>query len=236
MGKRAQLSNPLVVGKLQKLVELVKSYKPKVGSGYVTYIDLPLTTPDKVELGEEYSHVVVESGDHPLVPKITPRWQRRMAIEKLDRGDWYALVLLYNDDVIGHFWLASASTKGLFNGVMNLTVIPGEEVYGFDLFLHPDHRRGKIGNFVAWHTITLLQDRGYRYGYTHVLSDNVPSIFWHHGVGFNIYQSFNYINIGPRIWWKLPFSETPMYGPLSRKGRFNDPDPPDAFGGSFFPS
>ena len=223
------------MGIAERVKKAVADYRPKIGSGYLTYIDLFEADPEYVELDDTYTHEVVQSSSNPLFAKVAPPWQRRIAAQKVDAGDWYVLVIMHEGKVIGHFWATVRSTKGLLNGVMDVNLVDGHEAYGFDLYLDPDHRRGKIGNWVAWLTITGLRDRGVRYGYTHVLTDNVPSIFWHHGVGFNIYQTFNYFNFGPRIWWKMPFSETPRYGPLSRRGRFNDPEPQDPFGGSFFP-
>ena len=223
------------MGITERIRRTLTDYRPRVGSAYLTYIDLVAADPEYVELDEHYTHAVVESSSDPLFAKVAPRWQRRIAAEKVDAGDWYVLVIMHDEKVIGHFWASVTSTRGLLNGVMDLELVDGEEAYGFDLYLDPEHRRGKIGNWVAWLTITGLRDRGMRWGYTHVLSDNVPSIFWHHGVGFNILQSFNYFNFGPRIWWKLPKSETPMYGPLSRRGRHSGDDPADPFGGSFFP-
>jgi GNAT superfamily N-acetyltransferase len=223
------------VGTIDRIKSKLAEYRPRIGSAYLNYIDLVAADPEYVELDEHYTHEVVESSSNPLFAKVAPPWQRKVAAEKVDNGDWYVLVIMHDGEVIGHFWAAVASTRGLMNGIMNLELVEGEEAYGFDLYLHPDHRRGKVGNWVAWLTITGLRDRGLRWGYTHVLVENVPSIFWHHGVGFNILQSFNYFNFGPRIWWKLPKSETPLYGPLSRKGRHNDPQPADPFGGSFFP-
>jgi GNAT superfamily N-acetyltransferase len=220
---------------LERVKTAVKGYRPEIGSGFLTYIDLPAAIPPPVDLDDRYSYKFVDSSTDPLLGRVAPRWQRRYVGQRMDAGDLIVLVIMHDDRVIGHFWLAFRTLPGLFNGVMNVELIEGEEAYGFDLYIDPEYRRGKIGNWVAWLIITTLCDRDVRYGYTHVLYDNVPSIFWHHGVGFNSLQTFNYFNFGPRIWWKMPFSETPRYGPLSRRGRYNDPEPPDPFGGSMLP-
>lgn len=223
------------MGILERATTTLKQYRPTVGSGFLTYLDLNAIEPPDVELDDRFTWRILESGSDPLLAKVAPHWQRRIAGRKLDSGEWYVLVILHDDRVIGHFWAVLRPTRGLFNGVMNVSLIEGEEAYGFDLFLDEEYRRGNIGNWVAKLTITSLRDRGIRYGYTHVLFDNVPSVFWHHDVGFNWLQSFNYFNFGPRIWWKIPFSESPRFGPLSRKGRFNDPERPVPFGGSMLP-
>jgi L-amino acid N-acyltransferase YncA len=218
----------------EKFGSLLEEYRPRVGTAFLTALDIDGVEPPDVDLPEGFTSRIITSGDDPLLLTFSPSWQRRMAAERLDSGDWYVLVILDGDKLIGHFWASMISTKGLFNGVIDVNV-GADEAYGFDLYLHPDYRRGKIGNFVANSTIMSLRERNVKVGYTHVLFDNAPSIFWHHGVGFNWVQVFNYVNIGPRIWWKIPFSASPRYGPLSRKGRFNDKNPQMPFGSSMLP-
>lgn len=198
-------------------------------------MDLEVTDPPGVDVDPSYSHAIIESSDHPLFDSFATRSMRKVAAPRLDAGDWYAVVILVGDEVVGHAWFAIKPRWDLFSGVMNVRILP-EEAYGFDLFIKPEHRRGSLGMYMADIGIPELRRRGIRYGYTHLLYENVPSMFWHHTTGFNIAQTFNYLRIGPRIIWKVPFSETPRYGPLSRKGRHNDPEPKEPFGGSLFPS
>lgn len=214
--------------------QLLGEYRPKVGTAFLTFLDIDAAAVPDVELSEGLTSRTITSSSDPLLARFSPGWQRRMAAERLDSGDWYVLVILDGDRLIGHFWASMVSTRGLFNGVINVSVGP-DEAYGFDLYLDPEYRRGKIGNFVARTTILSLRERGVKVGYTHVLFDNAASIFWHHGVGFNWVQVFNYLNIGPRIWWRIPFSASPRYGPLSRRGRFNEENPAMPFGPSMLP-
>ena len=58
-------------------------------------------------------------------------------------------------------------------------------------------------------------------------------IMWHHSIGFNVLQSVNLFTFGPRIKWKMPFSDMPRFGPFSRHGRFTDPK--ELFGPSILP-
>jgi ribosomal protein S18 acetylase RimI-like enzyme len=219
-----------------KIRRVVEDYKPSVGTAFFNYLDLVATEPEPVELAAGFHAEYVESSSDPMFARVVPRWQRRLAAPRLDSGDWYLMVLLDDDKVFGHFWVALRHTRGWFQGFPRVHLSDrGDEAYGFDLYLEPEYRRGAVGQYVAYLTITSLRDRGVSIGYTHVLHDNVPSIFWHHGVGFNWVQTFNYLNIGPRIWWKIPFSESPRHGPLSRRGRHTERDPQMPFGGSYFP-
>ena len=215
------------------LREKIAAWRPRVGTAFLTYLDLEGSDVSQ-PLDDRYSFKVVESSADPLLGRFAPRWQRRFAGPRLDAGDWYALVILEGDKVIGHFWAALRPSNNPLSGAMRIR-LRQDEAYGFDLYLNPDHRRGSIGTFVADATISELKLRGVRVGYTHVLFDNPASVLWHDSIGFNWVQMFNYINIGPRIWWKLPFSESPRYGPLSRRGRHNEADPQMPFGGALIP-
>jgi hypothetical protein len=218
----------------ERASQLLQEYRPRIGTAFLTFLDIDGVEPPEVDLPEGLSSRTITSSTDPLLARFSPRWQRRLAAPRLDSGDWYVLVILDGERLIGHFWASMVSTRGLFDGVLNVNVGP-DEAYGFDLYLDPEYRRGKIGNFVAHTTIMSLRERNVKVGYTHVLFDNAPSIFWHHGVGFNWVQVVNYVNFGPRIWWKIPFSASPRYGPLSRRGRFDEDDPQMPFGSSMLP-
>jgi hypothetical protein len=110
-----------------------------------------------------------------------------------------------------------------------------DEVYFFDLYIEPEHRRGGL----AW-TVADAFFRMYdpsvsdtRYGYSFVEIENSASFLWHHSIGFNVMQSVNMLYFGPRIKWKVPFSDMPRFGPFSKKGRFTDPR--ELFGPSIMP-
>ena len=217
-----------------KLVDVVKGYRPKVGTAFVTYLDLDATQAPEVELPPQFRDVLIDSSSHPLLPRFSPRWQRRIAGPRLDAGDWYAVAMLDDDHIFGHFWLTLRNGQGLFNGIPNLH-LGADEAYGFDLYLDPDYRRGNMSLWAAKVTIDTLRSKGASIGYTHVLHDNPGSVLWHHGIGFNWVQVFNYLNVGPRIWWRIPMSESPRYGPLSRRGRHTEDDPQLPFGGQMLP-
>jgi GNAT superfamily N-acetyltransferase len=157
-----------------------------------------------------------------------------LAAKYLDAGDWYAMAILDGDQVVGRVWMATRVDNQLLNGIMHVR-LRDDEAYGFDLYIEPEHRRGSISSFIADACISELQRRGTRIGYTHLMFDNPPSVMWHHMVGFNWLQVYNMISIGERFVMKIPFSESPRFGPLSRRGRHSEEPPPDPFGGALIP-
>lgn len=199
------------------------------------YLDLPSAS-HRQALSENYEMRLVERSDDPLLGRIAPPWMQRLAGPRLDAGDWYAMAILHGSDVVGRVWMALRVPHGPFNGIMNVR-LADDEAYGFDLYIEPAHRRSDISSFMADHCINELQRRGVKVGYTHLDCDNAPSVFWHAGVGFNTIQSYNYLSIGDRVHWKIPFSDSPRWGPVSRRGRHSEPpgERGDPFGNGLLP-
>ena len=130
--------------------------------------------------------------------------------------------------------MTEENERRFFSGNPRIRLAP-DEIYFFDLYIEPEHRRGGL----AW-TMADLMFRTYdpavnpkACGYSFVEIENSTSFMWHHSIGFNIMQSVNMFMFGPRIKWRLPFSDMPRFGPFSRKGRFSDPRP--LFGPSIMP-
>jgi L-amino acid N-acyltransferase YncA len=214
-----------------------------MGTAYLTYISAQAKmttagTGEGVATGdeEEYRFHEITSPDDPALA-FAPRWQRRLCRTHMPTGAWYCLVAYEaaSGKKVGHIWSTTTSSKGLFNGVVNVKLFP-DEVYVWDLYIDPSHRRLGLSQAMGWALIRSYDARGKRYGLTHVLYENAPSVLWHHMFGFSWLQLFNYIQIGDRIWWKVPFATCPTFGPLSRDGRHSLPHPPDPFGGSLLPS
>ena len=133
---------------------------------------------------------------------------------------------------------------GLLGGAMSLPLLRAlaspkpadDEFFMFDLFVEREYRRSGVAFTMADHFFRKYPPGSttYNYGYGFISYDNVPSIMWHHSVGFQIAQTMNYVEIGPFIKWKIPFSDMPRFGPMSRKGRHTDPSK-DVFGPPLFP-
>ena len=170
-----------------RLATATAAYRPHLVTAYITYLDLQKATAPDVELDASYTSVLIQSGDHPLLARFAPRWQQAVAAPKLNAGDWYAVAMLDGDRVFGHFWVTTTSLHGIANGVPNLRLGP-DEAFGWDLYLDPEYRRGKIGLWAARITIETLRDMDKKIGYTHLVHDNAGSVLWHHGIGFNWVQ------------------------------------------------
>jgi ribosomal protein S18 acetylase RimI-like enzyme len=180
-------------------------------------------------------HEIVSADDPELA--FAPRWQRRLCRTEMDRGAWYCLVAhdLATGTKVGHVWSTTESASGLRNGIANVRLAP-DEVYVWDLYIDPAHRNLVLSQEIGRALIRTFDARGKRWGLTHVLFDNAASVMWHHLFGFDVAQLVNFVRIGERVLWKVPFGESPRFGPLSRAGRHSLDDPPDPFGLSFVPS
>jgi GNAT superfamily N-acetyltransferase len=217
--------------------------RPHKGTAFLTYIDIPAKLAragegEGVAVGEdaEYRFHEITSADDPELA-FAPGWQRRLCRTHMATGEWYCLVAYETATgaKVGHVWATTASTRGLLNGVVDVRLAP-DEVYVWDLFIDPAHRRLGLSQAMGWALIHTFAARQKRWGLTHVLYENAPSIMWHHVFGFAWMQVFNYIHIGDRIWWKIPFATCPSFGPLSRHGRHDSAQPGDPFGGALVPS
>jgi len=214
---------------------MVKGWKPEMGTAFLTYIEMAPNVGREFETSPQYRLSEVTAADDPAFD-LMPRWQAALARDLVVAGRWCHLVAYDTEtgDKVGHVWVTLESTSGLANGVMNVR-LRHDEAYVFDLFIDPRHRRAALGNAMGQWLIQTFESRGVAWGLTHVMYDNAASVMWHHMFGFNWMQVFNYVHIGDRIWWKVPFGECPRFGPLSRRGRHSMAEPPDPFGGALIP-
>ena len=217
--------------------------RPRKGTAFLTYIDIEAKVASQGEgagmaVGHdaEYRFHEITSADDPELT-FAPAWQRRLCETHMATGEWYCLVAYETDSgaKVGHVWATTASTRGVLNGVFDVRLAP-DEVYVWDLFIDPGHRRLGLSQAMGWALIHTFDSRRKRWGLTHVVYENAPSILWHHVFGFSWMQVFNYVQVGDRVWWKIPFSTCPSFGPLSRRGRHAMAEPPDPFGGALVPS
>jgi GNAT superfamily N-acetyltransferase len=219
----------------ERVKRRVMSYKPEIGSVFITYIPVPQLAGRFPPTADGYEIRFVDSADDPAIQDL-PSWQKPLARKHIGDGSWAYLLAteLATDKKVGHVWVALASPKGIANGMLNVKLAPGE-VYVFDLFIDPEHRRASLGNAMGQQLIETFTVRGIEWGLTQVVYDNMPSVMWHHMFGFNWMQVGNYLRFGDRYWLKIPFSESPRYGPLSKRGRHSEDHPGPPFGGSFLP-
>jgi GNAT superfamily N-acetyltransferase len=223
------------MGLVERVKRRVVSIKPEIGSVFITYIPVPPLAGRPLVMAEGYDVRFVESADDPAIDEL-PRWQRPLARRHLADRTWAYLLVTESATglKVGHVWVALESPKGIANGMLNVRLAPGE-AYIYDLFIHPDHRRAALGNAMGQMLVDTFADRGVEWGLTQVVFDNMPSVMWHHMFGFNWMQLGNYLRFGDRYWFKIPLSESPRFGPLSKRGRHSEPDPGPPFGGSFLP-
>ena len=171
------------------------------------------------ETDDEFEVVDVSSVDDPLFDQVCPAWQRGIARRSVGSNHWRIIVATKDGKPMGRIWEAFVSERRFFSGIPRVRLAP-KETFMFDLFVEREYRRSNIGmTMAAWffeHYDPAKSNIKYVYGF--VSYENAASIMWHHSIGFNIVQTINYLSIGNRIKWKIPFSDMPRFGPMSRKG------------------
>lgn len=222
---------------LEGIQRRLKEWKPQVVSAFVVYITPRESPVDPSDIDHDFSVVEVRTPDDPILPKIcATKRQLKIAKQALAEGRWNIIVALGPDgEPAGRIWETRATERALANGVPRMK-LAADEFLMFDLWVERQYRRSGIANTMAdfFFRRDPPGETTMRYGYGFVSYENVPSILWHHSVGFQIAQTINYLQIGPFIKWKMPFSDMPRFGPMSRKGRHTDPSK-DVFGPPLFP-
>jgi len=215
----------------------LKQLRPRIQSAFVIYVT-PRESPAAERVQSEFEVQEVTTATDPLVAKVCPSWQRPWATQMFNEGRLTIIVALKDGVPIGRIWELHGDNNSYFSGVPRVKQAP-DEFFMFDLFVEREFRRSNIGMTMADYffrkfSIENIGD-SYKYGYGFIDYENGPSIIWHHSIGFNVVQTINYLAIGERIKWRIPFSDVPRFGPLSRKGRHTDPDK-DLFGTALFPN
>lgn len=220
---------------LAGLQRRLKQWKPTVVSTFVVYVQ-PQESPVTVPEDDEFEIVEIRSPDDPLLPRLcSSKRQLQLARESLGRKDWDVIAALKDGEPVGRIWEGWASERRFFSGVPRFTMAP-DEIFMFDLFVEREYRRSSVAFTMADFFFKKYDPATttVKYVYGFIAYDNVPSIMWHHSVGFNTVQTVNMLHIGPYIKWKIPFSDVPRFGPLSRHNRRVDPDR-DLFGPKLLP-
>jgi len=207
---------------LEGLRRKLQSMVPKVQPAFVVYLE-PVTNPVK-EVDESVEFREITRPDDPLLPEICAPWQLKVARESLAAGDWDIIVAVKDGKPIGRIWETWRTERRFLSGIPRVR-LADDEIFMFDLFVDREHRRGNVAMTMAhyfFEKYTSSETVMYIYGF--ISYENAPSILWHDAIGFNVVQTMNYLSIGDRIKWRLPFSDVPRFGPLSKKGRHTDPD------------
>jgi hypothetical protein len=194
---------------------------PKVQPAFVVYLE-PVVNPVK-DIDHEVEFHEVTSPDDPLLAQICAPWQLDVARTALAAGDWDIIVAIKDGKPIGRIWETRATERRFFSGIPRVRLAE-DEIFMFDLYVDREHRRGNVAMTMAhyfFEKYTASTTVKYIYGF--ISYDNGPSVLWHDAIGFNIVQTMNYLSIGDRIKWRMPFGDSPRFGPMSRKGRHTDP-------------
>ncbi len=220
---------------VEGLQRRLKEYRPKVQSAFIVYVT-PREPPNEAIENDPFEMVMVTDPDDPIIPKIAEKWQLKGAKEAIAAGRWRILVALKDGEPVGRIWESLESERRHFVGVPRVRLAK-DEAFMFDLFVEREYRRSSIAMTMANYYFELYDPTTtqMKYVYGFISYENAPSILWHFANGFNVVQVINYLELGPRIKWKIPFSDNPRFGIMSRKGRHTDPEK-ELFGTSLMPN
>jgi hypothetical protein len=214
----------------------ITNLRPHVQSAFIVFVTPRESPVTSVE--DEFEVREITSAHDPLLDDVCPQWQRPWAEQGLKEGWLDIVVALKDGKSIGRIWEVTAhDVEDRYCGVPRVK-LADDEFFMFDLFVTREYRRSNIGMTMAdyfFRKYDPTKPNCPKYGYGFISYENAPSIMWHYSIGFNIVQTINYLSIGDRIKWRIPFSDVPRFGPLSKKGRFNTPDI-ELFGTSLFPN
>lgn len=162
----------------------------------------------------------VTRADDPHLAQVEPRWRLRSAARDFARGA-YCLLAIDGDRTVGEAWTATQTTSmNPFRGEPWIR-LAGDEEYFHSLWVDPAcRRRGIALGLAVEYMEQLLVDGETRWVHVAVHEDNEASIglatlllpMWES-------QRCTVLRIGPRFCIKVPFTEKPRFGPLSRRGR-----------------
>jgi hypothetical protein len=207
---------------VEGLKRKLRSWRPRIQPAFVVYLE-PQDNPIQ-EIDETVEFHEITTPDDPMLPRICAPWQLPIARKAIAAGEWDVIVALKDGQPVGRIWETFATVRSLVAGVPRMKLAK-DECLMFDLFVEREFRRSNVGMTMAHYFFEKYQhgkDPRVRYVIGFISYDNGPSVLWHHSIGFNVLQTINYLSIGERIKWKLPFSDTPRFGPMSRRGRHTD--------------
>lgn len=216
----------------------IVALRPRIQSAFIVFVT-PRESPAAERVESEFEVVEVTTSNDPLFDKIVSSGQRGWAAGQLDAGTLTIIVATSEGEPIGRIWESTASSHpSLFSGVPRMKLAK-DEFFMFDLFVEREYRRSNIGMTMADYFFRRYDPAvvgdSVKNGYGFISFENGPSVLWHHSIGFNIAQTINYLSIGDRIKWRIPFTDSPRFGPMSRRGRHTNPDV-ELFGTGLFPN
>lgn len=210
-------------------------FRPRIVPTFVPYLT-PRPSPVG-EIDEDLEIILIDDPDHPVLEKLVTGRQLKVTRKLIRAGTLRVMVGLKDGEPIARIWESTASVKGFFDGIPRIKLAP-DETFMFDLFVAPEYRRGAVAHTMADSYFRMYPPGAGKvnYVYSDLYYDNAPSVLWHHATGFQIAQTVNMLHIGPgpMIKWRIPFSDMPRFGPMSRRGRHTDPSK-EVFGPPLLP-
>ncbi len=215
-------------GALVSLADKVKGkvdyYKPRVTECIILARPLPLIADDKPPAGEDFEFKVVLDPTDRHLRQIES--QERLDLMKGPFARGVVVILAIHkptDRTIGKMWLALRSPEAIDakSGMLPIRLAK-DECFLFDLWVHEDFRRQAVGFTLAYEMGAAMDhiDPALRWVYGYCHKDNEASFMLMTKLyGMWPVQEMKEVEIGSFYVNMVPGSDTPKFGPFSKKGR-----------------
>ena len=137
----------------------------------------------------------------------------------LRRGD-SGYIAIVDERVAGWIWLSRTSHRDPWSG-FRIGLAP-DEAYAYALWVEPDFRPKGVPRLLMTTLLAaVVSDERLRRVYGWVDQRNRESQMLLRLLGFADVQSMKRVRIADRVGLRLPLTDHPRFGPLSRRGRHN---------------
>lgn len=207
-----------------KVKNKLQSNKPRTTACIIYVRPLPLIADDKVPAGDDFRFKVVRDPTDPHLRQLeTPERLEQMK-GPFARGTFVILAIhIPTDRAIGKMWIMTRTPEA---GDAKRGMLPihlaRDEVFLFDLWVDPEFRRQAVGFTMAYELGAAVDayfpDARWVYGYAHKdneASRNLMELLY----GMWPVQEITEIEVGLSYVNMVPNSDSPKFGPFSKKGR-----------------
>ncbi|MFZ4517051.1 MAG: hypothetical protein ACOYOP_01595 [Microthrixaceae bacterium] len=198
--------------------------KPRVSECVIFARPLPLIADEKPPAGDDYRFkCVFDPTDRHLAQIETPE---RLELMKafFARGGFVMLAIhIPTDTAVSKMWLLTFSPlpSDAKRGLLPIK-LARDECFILDIWTHPDHRRNAVAFTVAYEIGAALDrfypEKRWVYGYAHKENEASRGLM-ELVYGMWAVQEIKEVEVGPFWVNVVPGSDTPKFGPFSKKGR-----------------
>ena len=202
----------------------LEGYAPKVSECAIVVRPLPLIADEIIEAGPDFRFKVVfdPTDEHLRQIETAERLERMKG--GFARGAVVILAIhVPTDRAVGKMWLVTESPLPEDSRAGMLPIrLAHDECFLFDLWVHPDFRRGAVGITMAYEMGAAVDEYfphlRWVYGYAHTDNEASMNLMWL-VYGMWTVQTIKEYQVGEFRVGVVPGSDSPKFGPFSKRGR-----------------